>query len=265
MMRERERRRFEDYVLATEMSDERAARLRLEAAAPTSTPGTASEHASGSDSYSGGRGDASNRWAQLRHMFNNVVKAIERAKPPTNVELEAMARVAKDAAAHARADEAVELAMQDAIEQAISDALDEAATDVGAADVLSANGIGLDSELPPSEVYRRAMEAAQREFDRATRAYHRTERARLAKERDEMRAEVLKRKLGFEKMIKDTISASSTIKALSTSSTSRGGGGSKEKPATPSSTSKAASPPSEAKSPDSVIPHVGFLSSAYVC
>ena len=135
---------------------------------------------------------------QLRHMFNNVVKAIERAKPLTNVELEAMARVAKDAAAHARADEAVELAMQDAIEQ-ISDALDEVVTDVGAADVLSANGIGLDSELPPSEVYRRAMEAAQREFDRATRAYHRTERARLAKERDEMRAEVLKESWALRK------------------------------------------------------------------
>ena len=61
--------------------------------------------------------------------------------------------------------------------------------------VLTANGIGLEVELAPSEVYARAMEEAHKELERATRSYHRSERERLAKEREQARAVALSRRM----------------------------------------------------------------------
>jgi hypothetical protein len=116
-----------------------------------------------------------------------------------------MAKVAKEAARHSLAEEAARMALAAMVDEVLDEALAEAAVDVGAEHVLTANGIDLDCGLPPSEVYKRAMDAAQREFDRATKAHQRSERARLAKEREELRAAALARKLGFERMLKEAL------------------------------------------------------------
>lgn len=204
MMRERERRRFEEYVLATQMSEERAAAMRLEeAAAPAAgLVGEGSSIGRG-DSWQGD--DRPDHWRQLRRMFSDVVQAIDRARPLTDAELDAMAKVAKEAARHSLAEEAARMALATMVDEVLDEALAEAAVDVGAEHVLTANGIDLDCGLPPSEVYKRAMDAAQREFDRATKAHQRSERARLAKEREELRAAALARKLGFERMLKEAL------------------------------------------------------------
>lgn len=257
MMRQRERRRFEEYVLATQMSEERAAAMRLEEAAPVTLATAAGSASEGEASRSRSEPD---RWSKLRQMFTEVVKAVERARPPTDAELEAMAQVARDAARHTMADESVDAALEAAVEHAIDEALDEAAADVGAEHVLSANGIGLEEEIAPSEVYKRAMDAAQKEFDRATKAYHRSERARLAKEREDMRTEALKRKLGLERMLKDSMSSSPLHGGGSGGSST-----SKEKPSTSSPTNAASSPAKTARSPDTIIPGGFYSSSHYVC
>lgn len=211
MMRERERRRFEEYVLATQMSEERAAAMRLEESTAPAADLAAAGSASSADSCGHGDGQPeSSHWRQLRRMFSDVVQAIDRARPLSNAELEAMRQVQKEAARRSMAEEAARMALLTTVDEVLDEVLAEAAVDVGAEHVLTANGIGIECEVAPSEVYKRAMDAAQREFDKATKAYQRSERARLAKEREELRAAALNRKVALERAFKDVVAIASS-------------------------------------------------------
>ena len=252
-MRDRERRRFEEYVLATSMSDERANAMRLEdagtaqaetaeaaeasAAAATEAAEAAAEATAAAEVAAGSL--SSHRWlaVSLSTLLSEVRAAIDAHRPLSTAELDAIAKSDAEGKLVEQVDLAVEMALSDAMELALDEALEEVARDVGAEDVLSqgshgtrhpnasvhsshavvdacsvrvcvcvcvcvcvvqvltANGIGLEVELAPSEVYARAMEEAHKELERATRSYHRSERERLAKEREQARAVALSRRM----------------------------------------------------------------------
>ena len=203
MMRQREKRRFEEYVLATEMSEAQADAMRLEEVAAgaqvAEAVARAEAEAAAEAEVAAASTTASDRWvaasASLSALLCDMAKAIDAARPPTREELEAIARSAEEEQMASSAGVAVEAAMEAVVEAALDEALGEAALDVGAEHVLTANGIGIERELAPSEVYKRAMERAQKEFDRATRAYHRSERDRLSRERESARASAIKRRM----------------------------------------------------------------------
>lgn len=249
MMRDRERQRFEEYAAHTQMSEAQAQALRLneddEMAAPAvsdlaDAPGAAGGRdapllaaggiADGGSHRSGGSGrssssssswrlTAADRWfaasQSVAQLFREVAHALEGPKPPSEEELAEQEAAAQKALAEAQrqatVDAALEACLQVTMEAALDEAMGEvAASDVGAELVLSANGIGTQQELAPSEVYARAMDRAQREFDRATRAYHRSEHVRLRQHREQARIQTqLKRKRSdrFKSLVEAAVSA----------------------------------------------------------
>lgn len=207
MMRQRERHRFEDYVLSTQMSEAQADAMRLDEpletasaeGAPDASAAVANAPSADLDlSEPRGRGLALDRWAiaaaALTRLVSDVVEVIDAYRPPTRAEIEALERAAAEASRAEKIERALAAALEETIEAAVDEALEEAALDVGAEHVLTANGIGTERELSPSEVYAVAVQRAQQEFDKVTRAYHRAERCRLAKEREEVRAIALTRR-----------------------------------------------------------------------
>ena len=183
--RQRERRRFDEYALATQMSAEQATAMRLTEVTQSGGGDEDAETEIRTDETEESAGDGIHRRiaSAIAHVWAHVTHSIEEARPPTQADLEALEKAQAEAALHAMVEEALCLAMEAALDGEFDAALQEAARDVRPVHVLRAHGVG-EPGLPPSEVYAVAITCAQREHDRAIKAHRTTIQDRMAHDRE---------------------------------------------------------------------------------
>ena len=183
-MRQRERRRFDEYALATQMSAEQATAMRLTEVTQSGGGEMYAEEDASTDvteeDNDGLRRHLASMVAQLCSQFT---RTMDEVRPPTQADLEALEKAQAEAALNAMVEEALRLAMEAALDAEFDAALQEAARDVRPVHVLAANGIK-EPGLPPSEVYAVAITCAQREHDRAIKAHRTTIQDRMAHDRE---------------------------------------------------------------------------------